>query len=445
MDKAARLAAVNALFEVNQKGAYADSAIKKALADAHPDARDAALASRIFYGTLQNRLLIDHYLAGFSNIRLKKIHPRVLEILRTGAYQLLMADRVPGFAAVNESVELAKATGNFSAAGFVNALLRRLSDAAKRGALPEIAGEWDERMSVMHSHPLELVRLFEREFGREGAEALLKANNRAPETALRVNALKASPEEAVRALEAEGCAVKRDEDLENCLYIAGGGEVGSLSAFKDGLVAVQDKASQLCARALGAEAGELIIDGCAAPGGKTFALAALAGDKAKIIACDIYEKKLGQIRINAQRLGINSVETALSGGQNPLPEYIGKADRVLADVPCSGLGIIRKKPDIRYKDVLELETLTETQLGILEGLARYVRPGGVLVYSTCTLLSRENGEVVGRFLERNTDFEPEAFFTDMDEKYRASAGRLTLLPHVHGIDGFFICKMRRRA
>ena len=154
---------------------------------------------------------------------------------------------------------------------------------------------------------------------------------------------------------------------------------------------------------------------------------------------------MGQIRINAQRLGINSVETALSGGQNPLPEYIGKADRVLADVPCSGLGIIRKKPDIRYKDVLELETLTETQLGILEGLARYVRPGGVLVYSTCTLLSRENGEVVGRFLERNTDFEPEAFFTDMDEKYRASAGRLTLLPHVHGIDGFFICKMRRRA
>ena len=280
MDKAARLAAVNALFEVNQKGAYADSAIKKALADAHPDAREAALASRIFYGTLQNRLLIDHYLAGFSNIRLKKIHPRVLEILRTGAYQLLMADRVPGFAAVNESVELAKATGNFSAAGFVNALLRRLSDAAKRGALRN-CGEWDERMSVMHSHPLELVRLFEREFGREGAEALLKANNRAPETALRVNALKASPEEAVRALEAEGCAVKRDEDLENCLYIAGGGEVGSLSAFKDGLVAVQDKASQLCARALGAEAGELIIDGCAAPGGKTFALAGLQVTKPK--------------------------------------------------------------------------------------------------------------------------------------------------------------------
>ncbi len=233
--------------------------------------------------------------------------------------------------------------------------------------------------------------------------------------------------------------------MAGCLYISDSGDVSGLKAFRDGLVTVQDKASQMCALALGAEKGELIIDGCAAPGGKSLALAAISEDKARIVACDIYEKKLEQIEINAERLGVKSIVTALRGGQNPMPEYIGKADRVLADVPCSGLGNIRKKPDIRYKDINEIAGLPAAQLGILEGLARYVRPGGVLVYSTCTVLARENGDVVERFLERHREFAPEAFFIEMDEKYRARDGRLTMLPHVHGTDGFFICRLRRRA
>jgi len=445
MGNTARISAVNALFEVDKKNAYADSAIKKALFDVRADKRDAALASRLFYGTLQNRVLIDYYLAAFSSVKLKKIHPRVLEILRVGAYQLLLADRIPGFAAVNESVSLAKSTGNATAAGFINALLRKLADARENGALPEITGEWAERMSVIYSHPLLLVKLFEEDYGREGAELLLKANNTAPETAIRVNTLKTDVSGAVAALERDECEVKRDDDLETCLYISESGDINKLRAFREGFVTVQDKASQLCALALGAKEGELIIDGCAAPGGKSLALAALSGDSAEIIALDIYEKKLRQIEINAERLGVNSISTALRGGQNPIPEYFGKADRVLADVPCSGLGIIRKKPDVRYKDIGGLAALQTVQLGILEGLSRYVKPGGALVYSTCTVLRRENDRVVDRFLERHPEFEPEAFFMSMDGKLRAPEGRLMLLPHIHGTDGFYICRLRRKA
>ena len=234
--------------------------------------------------------------------------------------------------------------------------------------------------------------------------------------------------------------------IGNCLKLnaLGGRSPADFKEYSDGLFSIQDTASYLAVKALDPRAGELIIDGAAAPGGKTLCAAELSQDKARILAFDIYEDKLELIRNNAARLGITSVETAIQDASKNIPELIGKADRVLADLPCSGLGIIRKKPDIRYRDLAEVRELPALQLKLLNSLSKYVRPGGTLIYSTCTVLKAENSEVVKAFLKENTDFDLMPLFEDMEPPFRSENGMLSLLPHVHGTDGFFISKLRRK-
>lgn len=437
----ARACAVNALFYGEKENAYGDANIGAALSECGLDKRNGALATALYYGVLQNRIYLDRCLSKFSDVKLKKVHPRVLEILRVGAYQLLFMDKIPDSAAVNEAVKLAKATKNARAAGYINALLRKI--AASRSELSNIdAPDAISRLSVKYSHPPELVKLLFESLPGTDIEALLRENNKVPPVSVRVNRLKTEPEALFQRLSEEGFSVRADAELPECLYLENCGLITGIDAYNMGLFSVQDKASMLAVRALDPHPSDFIIDGCAAPGGKSLYAAELTHNGAKILSCDIYAGKLAQIEQNAERLGISSVKTLVCDAAAPKEEYFGKADAVLADVPCSGLGIIRKKPDIRYKDLCEIAALPKLQLKILKSLSKYVRPGGTLVYSTCTILPRENEAVVRAFLNGAPEFSLCPFFEG--KGFAAPEGMLTLYPHIHGTDGFFISKMIRK-
>jgi len=433
----ARIAAVNALTGFFSKKSYSDSEIKNILFSAGLDRRDAALATRLYYGVLQNMAYIDFFLQQFSSVRLKKMHPRVLNILRVGAFQILFSDRIPDFAAVSESVDAAKATGNARATGLINAVLRKLTVQKDSLELPQELAR-DEYLSLRYSHPLELTRKLMSLYG-EDTEALLAADNAAPPTVVRVNSLKATSEQAIASLREDGCEVEEYSIPKGALAITESGRVDALKAFSDGLIAVQDRASQLAVAALDPQAGDVIVDVCSAPGGKSLAAAAATGNKAEIYSFDIYPEKLEVVRKNAERLGAR-IHTQCRDALEPDESLFGKADRLIADLPCSGLGIIRKKPDIRYKELGS--DLPALQLEILKRSWNYLKPGGIAVYSTCTILPEENGEVADRFIAE-VGAEPIAFFTDLPEIYQAPKGQLTLLPHIHGTDGFFIAKLRK--
>ena len=432
-----RLCAVNALGEQERRNAYSDALLSDFLSGYDLEPRDAALTARLYYGVLQNKILLDRRISAHCSLKLSKLHPKVRNILRVGAYQLLFCDKIPASAAVNEAVKQTRITGNGRASGMVNAILRRIAE--NPNAELSFSSE-TERLSVTYSHPEELVRLLSESV--TDVEGLLKANNSIPPVSLRANPLKIKTEELEQLLKPYGA----EKWIENCLRLTsfGGSNPANLKEYAEGLFSIQDASSYLAVKALAPAAGELIIDGCAAPGGKTLCAAEKSGDRAKILAFDIYEDKLELIRSNARRLGINSVETALRDASIPDPGLIGRADRVLADLPCSGLGIIRKKPDIRYRDLSEAAELPALQLRLLTALSSYVRKGGTLVYSTCTVLNRENEEVLKAFLANNPDFSLEPIFEDMDAPFRSLGGTVTLLPHVHGTDGFFVSKLRRK-
>ncbi|MDD6262807.1 MAG: 16S rRNA (cytosine(967)-C(5))-methyltransferase RsmB [Clostridiales bacterium] len=434
----ARLCAVNALGEQERRKAYSDALLGDFLKNSGLSPRDSALSARLYYGVLQNRLLLDAHISAHCASGVRKLHPKVRNILRVGAYQLLFCDKIPSSAAVNEAVREAKITGNAKAAGLVNAVLRRISEDPDHKF--SFSSE-TERLSVTYSHPAELVRLLSESV--PDTEALLRADNSIPPVSVRANTLRISPSELARTLSWAGAKELTGSCLE--LSALGGKNPAELPEYREGLFSIQDAASYLAVKALDPRPGELVIDGAAAPGGKALCAAEMSGDRARILAFDIYEDKLQLIRSNAERLGIKSVTAALRDAAAPDPELFGRADRVLADLPCSGLGIIRKKPDIRFRDLSDIAELPALQLRLLRSLSKYVRPGGTLVYSTCTVLARENSGVLERFLSLEPDFVPEGFFSDMDEKFRADSGRLTLLPHIHGTDGFFIAKLARKA
>lgn len=425
----ARDAALRALTACRADGAWSDGALKQALSGL--DARDAALASRLCYGVLQNRMRIDFWLDGFLK---GKTQPVVRDILRLAVYQLRFSDKIPASAAVNEAVEQAKRFANPAAARFVNGVLRSF---LRCPALPE-----PQELSVRYSHPAELTALLIKEFGAERAERLLQSHNEAPETVLQVNTLKTDLPSLARALEQAGVQATPHPWLENCLTVRGTGSLERLEAFQKGWFYVQDAAARLAATASGVEPGMRVLDCCAAPGGKSFAAALQMQDRGTVLSCDIHPHKLRLIAAGAERLGITCIETRLRDARETDNE--APFDAVICDVPCSGLGVIRKKPDIRYKPLEPLARLPELQRAILENVCRYVKPGGTLVYSTCTVLRRENEAVAEAFLEEHPDLSPETI--PAPEGFGLeNDGMLTLLPFKHDTDGFFICRMRKHS
>ena len=435
----ARETALNALIACRKSGAWPNGALKEYIARDRLSPRDAALATRLCYGVLQNRNKLDFYLKQLLTGRLKDLHPVVRDILHLGLYQIYELDKVPESAAVNESVTLAKKyCKNPKAGALVNAVLRKA--AATKGTLQEPVSYADR-----YSHPDELISLLKANLPKGKLEPMLIADNAAPRTVVQVNALRISAEELAERLNREHVCARPHEWMPDCLVLSGTGSLEQLPAFREGLFYVQDPAAKLSVLCAGLpETGGNALDCCAAPGGKSFAAAIAMGGKGSIVSCDIYPHKTALIENGAARLGLTNITARQQDASQVVPEWVGAMDTVIADVPCSGLGIIRKKPDIRYKNLKELEDLPALQLKILETQASYVRPGGTLLYSTCTVLKRENEDVVSAFLAVHGEFTTEPLpLPGVFSKNET--GMLTLIPGEYDTDGFFICRLRRKA
>ena len=437
-----RKAALRVLVNCRTNGAWADAALNVQIRRDGLSGADAALCSRIVYGVLQNQLLLDHYISAYCSQKPDHLQPPLLDILRIGAYQILFLDKIPDSAAVNESVELAKMFKRGQAAGLVNAVLRKISK--NKENLPEIPGQNPERtLSIRYSHPRWLVKRLLPILGVEETEKFLAANNDVAPMTVQVNPLKTSVEKLTAELTEAGVTVKPHAWVPDCLELSGTGDLTALRAFREGDFMVQDPAARLVSLIADVKPGQRVLDVCAAPGGKSFSAAFAMGNQGSIQSCDLHENKLKRVRESAERLGITCIEAAPADGRVFKPEWENAFDVVLVDAPCSGLGIIRKKPDTRYKKADELFALPVIQTAILENAARYVAPGGTLVYSTCTILSEENEQVSDAFLAEHPEFSRESF--TLPEPVGKTDGRLTLWPQRHDTDGFYICRMTRKA
>ena len=434
----ARESALNVLKNCRAEGGWANGLLKEQLSRDRLDRRDAALATRLAYGVLQNRALLDHYLQQLLTGRLKDLRPVLRDILHLGLYQLLFLDKIPDSAAVNESVDLAKryCKKQKNAAPLVNGVLRNAVRSRDTLAAPT-------DLATKYSHPAGLVALFKSYVGEDRLEAMLKANNAAPDTVVQVNTLKTTAAKLLLRLEGEGVEAVPHRWMENCLVLKNTGSIEKLPSFLDGEFYVQDAAARLAVDCAGISEGDfLITDCCAAPGGKSFAAAMALGGRGRIVSSDVHEHKVPLMEKGAQRLGFANMHPRHFDATVFDPALENRVDCALVDVPCSGYGIIRKKPDIREKDPDTMRELPKLQLEILQNQARYVRPGGVLLYSTCTLVRRENEGVVEKFLKANPEFclEPLKLPAEFEEN---TTGMLTLVPGEHDTDGFFIARLRR--
>lgn len=432
----ARETALNVLIACRKNGAWSNGILKEYTNRDKLDRREAALAARLCYGVLQNRAKLDFYLKQLLTGKLKNLHPAVHDILQLGLYQIYEMDKIPANAAVNESVILTKkyCAKNPRAASLVNAVLRNA--VRTKGTLSE-----PKTLQDKYSHPQELIDLLESYVGKEKLEPMLSANNQETAIVIQVNTLKTTAQQLQQLLTREGVTVESHHWLPNCFLLSGAGNLEQLDAFQQGLFYVQDAAARLSVLCANIPQGAKVLDCCAAPGGKTFA-AAMDG-AGQTISCDIHEHKIALIQSGAQRLGLTNVTALVQDASQNREEWNEKMDVVIADVPCSGYGIIRKKPDIRYKDPATMKDLPQLQLAILKNQARYVKPGGVLMYSTCTLVRAENEGVVEAFLQENPEFTLETL--PLPEKFsQKENAMLTLVPGEYDTDGFFICRLRRK-
>lgn len=433
MDKA-REAAVFALERTRRDGAWS-SALSDAMKTKYDlDSRSLSLAVSISLGVLQSTALLDYYI-DLNSKSASKIEPKVRDIMRSGAYQLIFMDKIPASAAVNESVALCKKLGYSRASGFCNAVLRKIASSADK--LPEPPGKGTAQyLSVKYSHPQQLAQYIVDHRGYDAAEAFLAADNTIPDTCLQVNTLKITPDELMARLLAESIPCSMHPWLPNCIVTAG--SVSSMPGFDEGLFYVQDPAAKCAVLAAALEPGMYVLDSCAAPGGKSFAAAIAMRNEGSIDSCDLHDKKIRLISEGAQRLGISCINAFLHDAREP---FYRQYDAIIADVPCSGYGVIRKKPEIRYKPLEDSASMPAIQAAILENLSQYVKPGGVIVYSTCTVLERENEDVVKAFLRAHAEFSAEGFTLPNGET--AADGYITFWPDIHGTDGFFVSKLRR--
>ena len=433
----ARETALNVLIACRKEAGWSNGVLKEYIGRDRLDRRDAALATRLCYGVVQNRNLLDFYLSQLLTGKLKDLHPAVRDILHMGLYQIYLMDKIPESAAVNESVDLAKRYCKKvrSAPGLVNGVLR--SAVRTKGTLKE-PKSWEDK----YSHPGDLINELKSYVGKERMEKMLQANNDIPPMVVQVNTLKTTREALTQTLEAAGITVKPHSWMEDALELSGTGSIEQLDVFRDGLFYVQDPASKLsvlCAQ-LPKERIK-VLDCCAAPGGKSFAAAIATDGKADITSCDVHAHKAELIANGAQRLGLNI--TAMQQDATCFrPEWEHGFDAVIVDAPCSGYGIIRKKPDIRYKDLTQMKELPQLQRQILEVQARYVKPGGLLMYSTCTLVHAENEGMVTAFLNDHPEFHLEPL--PLPAPFAANeSGQLALIPGEYDTDGFFISRLRR--
>lgn len=442
----ARSAALSALLHVDVNEGYSNIVLDKTLASFPMDSRDKALASAIFYGVLERRITLDYYLSRFSKSPLHKLDPQVLEILRLGAYQILYLEKIPKSAAVNESVNLAKKNHLVKASGFINAVLRSLIRNQDSLSMPDAQSNPISYLSVKYSFPEWLIRLWQESYGEECVRGLLESSVDRPPVYARVNSTLISRESLIERLQTEGIKANAITWLEDAVSLEQTGSIRESAAFQNGLFHIQDLSSQLCCQLLDAQPGQRVIDVCAAPGGKSFTIAEHMQNDGELLAFDQYKGKVRLIRQGAERLQLSIIQASVRDAATPPPEHLEPADRVLCDAPCSGLGIIRRKPEIRYKLQTSIDSLPDLQYRIVCESSRLVKNGGLLIYSTCTLNPKENGLVARRFLEHHPDFSPFALRLPdpIHHVVKEPENEITLMPHVHGTDGFFIAAFQKR-
>lgn len=440
-----RRAAVELLSRIDTEGTYSNLGIQEALGAAPYPAADRRLLTRLVYGVLENRLYIDALLQSVSKTPPDKMKPWVRNALRIGIYQLFWMERVPASAAVNESVKLVKLRYG-SLSSFANGVLRSLQ---RQGSELEAAQGTDAHgLSLRYSHPLWLVERWLARFGAEMTVRILAADNRPAALTLRVNPLKTTTDKLIALLAAQGVRTERSPYLEEALQVTelGDRELPELTPFKDGLFSIQDVSSMLVGRAVAPKAGDRVLDLCAAPGGKTAHLAELMGDRGVVVARDIHPHKVKLIEETAERLGLRSIEAAQGDAALPDAAWTGAFDHVLLDAPCSGTGIIRKKPEIRYNRSQEdVRTLATLQFALLERAAPCVKNHGQLIYSTCTMEYEENEGVLQAFLSRHKEFRLVDINGRMPEALRGPEPQVRIFPGDNGLDGFFIAVMRKTA
>lgn len=438
----ARELALKIVNDIEGKGAYANIVLSRELSRHRLTDQDRRFTTELVYGTTKAGGTLDWLLSHYSSRPLVKVNPTIRNILRIGMYQLFFLTKVPPSAACNEAVNLAKKFGHAGTVKFVNAVLRNAARSPEKAAYPDPQAEPVRYLSLKYFHPEWLVTLWLERWGFAECEKLLRINNETPPLCLRTNTLKISREELLKRLEIEGAKCEASNWTPEGIVCVEHPALANLPSLRDGLMQVQDESSMLVSHVLAPQPGEFIIDACGAPGGKSTHIAALMNNRGRLLSTDLYDHKLKLTEENAKRLGITMLETQALDATTLHLRYAGQADRVLVDAPCSGLGVLRRKPDSRWrKNQAMLRDLPVLQLAILESAAECVKPDGILVYSTCTTEPEENEQVVEEFLRRHPGYslEPVGSYLPGERKDRM----LQLWPHVDGVDGFFIARMKR--
>ena len=439
----ARTAALRALLQVDQNAGFSNLVLDNTLHRSALNEADKALASAIFYGVLERRLTLDYFLRQCLDHPDKKLESTVQEALRCGAYQILYLDRVPDSAAVNETVTALKNLGKSAFSGFVNGVLRNLARKKDRLELP--SGDGLPALALRYSVPLELIEFWQKSYGKAVTGKLLETLSVKPDTYIRINETKCTVEELSQELEKSGVKLSALTSPPGSAILSHCGAPGSLEAFQKGLFHVQDLSAQWVCGILDPQPGETICDCCAAPGGKSFTIAQMVGGEGKVYALDLYESRLRLIQKGAVRLGLTQIESRTSDCTQEIASIPQQVDRMLCDVPCSGLGVIRRKPEIRYKKLDSIQKLPEVQYQILLQASKKVKPGGRLVYSTCTLNPAENQEIAKKFLQENNGFEPVKIETGLPHCVDEPEYMLTMMPFAGASDGFFAAAFRKKA
>ena len=413
-----RKVAVKALVKIEKDNAYSNITLNSIFKSAELKPVDKAFASALVYGVLDRRITLDFVLSRFMKTPIKKTAPFTLNVLRVALYQIMFMDKIPSSAAVNEAVKTVKASKESRNAAFVNAVLR----AALREEITLPTGDGVKDLSIRYSCPEWIVESFLKDYGSENTVALLEESLKTPPVILRVNTTKTTVHALKENLLQNGFETK-DTDSENYLILEKGGDITSLEAFKNGEFYIQDTASQTAAETLAPKPNERVLDICAAPGGKSFTMACLMQNKGEIVACDLYEQRVGLIKDGACRLSLDIIKPTVSDA-TVFNEELGKFDCILCDVPCSGLGVLRRKPDIKYKPVDDFSKLEEIQYNIFKNALRYLKKGGRILYSTCTLRRGENENLAKRVLEEYNDI--------------VKVNEHTFMPHIDNTDGFYL-------
>lgn len=425
------------LTKIDKNSSYSNILLDDGLAKSNLSLQDKKFAAALFYGVLERKITLDAVIKKYSNRPSDKLNVEILNLLRMGIYQLCYMDSVPDSAAVDECVKLAKANRNPAVSGFVNGLLRSFIRDDKR--IPKGKNEI-ENLSIEYSCPEWLVKKWNDEYGDKITLSMLKTSLGQAPTTIKTNQIKCSAADLFKELNSYGIGCEVNPNALSAINIFSSGSVESLEQYKKGFFHVQDISSQLCCAAVDPKEGDTVLDICSAPGGKTFTLAEIMNNRGRVFAFDLHENRVKLIRQGAERLGLSCVSANINNGK-VFNELLPPADRVLCDVPCSGLGVIRRKPEIKYKNPDDFKNLPEIQYEILNTSSKYVKKGGVLVYSTCTLSRAENDCVIDKFLANHKDFGP----CMLDENiFGKDCGfKVTITPDKFNSDGFFIAKLVR--